>query len=135
MSVTKTTSTIYELIKDHITLEQPYNKIQEKYKRHPLIWTALYKYSGELFCFAEYCCSHRSVVWKVRAKSADWGKFLLKSDKLHRIPGGFSLITWLLRDVDATQVSSLSVETLIIFDMNQNASPPLMGLCWLFIKY
>lgn len=51
----------------------------------------------------------------------------MKSDKLHRIPGGFSLPSWLLRDVDATQVCSLSIETLII---GWNQKLPLMGVVW-----
>ena len=56
----------------------------------------------------------------------------MKSDKLHRIPGGFSLPSWLLRDVDATQVCSLSIETLIIVGGNQNASPN--GCCVVILE-
>lgn len=55
----------------------------------------------------------------------------MKSDKLHRIPGGFSLPSWLLRDVDATQVCSLSIETLII---GWNQKLPLMGVVWFLLN-
>lgn len=70
---------------------------------YTLIWTHLYitKYFEELFVL-QGIVARPPICQKLKAIRATQASFSETLPKLYRIPGGFSLPTWLLRDADST---------------------------------